>query len=284
MKALLMPHPVLRPEGTDYRAGLRFAMSLAGRPTHTLDGEILVPVRFDLKSRFMQGLIRDGRAGINVVVKCARTYERSVFKVDGTEATLRLPLGRYADKISLSPYVYAAEPIRPFRSAEHHAEFSGMRMDLPAGAILARGCDEELTIDSLQTLSAAIRLMTNSDLEEGRYDVDVEGDYIEISMHEKTRRDVESLRKTNLRVLYQSVYMAALTHAIQNVAQVRGRKWEVALRRTLEKIDVAVDNEEDLRDNAYRYAQILLQFPVKHIADLPGVSSAVGEGGRGYDE
>lgn len=281
MKVILIPHPVLRPEGTDYRAGLRFDMSLAGKPSYTLDGEILVPVRFDLKSKFMQELIRDGRAGITVVVKCARTYERSMFKVDGTEVPLKLQLGQYADKIRLSSYVYAAESIKSFKSAEHHTEFSGMEIDLPVGAILARGSDQELMIDSLQTLSAAIRLMTNSDLEEGRYDIDIEGDYIEISMHEKTRRDVESMRKTNLRVLYQSVYMAALTRAIQNAAQVRGRKWEVALRKTLQKNGVPVDDEEDLQDNAYTYAQILLKFPVKHIAEQLGVGP-VGE--KNYNE
>lgn len=267
MNTILVPHPVLRPDGKDYRAGLGFEMSLTGKPQYTLDNEILVPVRFDLESRFMRGLIRGGRARITIVVKCPRTYERMALDMDGTETTLRLPLGLYADKIRLSPHVSATEPIKSFKSSEHHVEFSGMEINLPAGATLARGSDRELTIDSLQTLSAAIRLMTNPDLERGEFRVDVEGDYIEIFMHEKTYHDVASLRKTKPRLLYPSVYLAALTHAIQNVTQERSRKWEEALRKTLEKNGMQIDDDEVLKNRAYEYAQKLLKYPMKYIME-----------------
>lgn len=277
MNAVLVPHPVLSPDSTDYRAGLSFDMSLTDKPRYTLDSEILVPVRFDLESRFVRRLIRNRKARITVVVKCPRTYERATFGVDGTETTLKLPLGRYADKIWLSPYVSATVPIERFKSAEHHAEFSGMEISLPAGAILARGSDTELTIDSLQTLSAAIRLMTNNDLEKGQYYVDVEGDHIEISMHEETRRGVESLRKANPHVLYPSIYMAALTHAIQNVTPTRNRKWADALRKTLEKNGMQVDDEDELKNNAYAHAQRLLKYPIKYITEPAG-------GGAGSEE
>ena len=255
MNTILVPHPVLRPDGTDYRSGLKFDMKLEDSPRRTLDGEILVPVRFDLKSGFVRGLIRKKKARITVAVKCPRTYERTTFDVDGVKSVLKLPSGRYADKIILSPYVSSAEPIRHFRSDEHHDEFSNVEINLPAGAILARGSDTELTIDALHTLSAAIHLMTNNGLEDGQYDVDVEGDLIKISMNDGTRRSVESLRKTNQRLLYPSVYMVALTHAIQNVTQDRTRKWEEALRKTLEKNGIRIDDEDDLKSRAYAHAQ-----------------------------
>ena len=267
MKPIFMPHPVLRPDGADYRQGLGFDMSLTDNPRYTLDGKILVPVRFNLESKFMRKLIHDKKALITVVVKCPRTYERMMVDVDGLESTLELPHGSYADKIWLSPHVSATEPIEHFKSKEHHAEFSGVEINLPAGAILARGSDAELTIDALQTLSAAIRLMTNNELEKGQYYVDVEDDHIEISMHDETRRGVESMRKTSRHLLYPSVYMTALTHAIQNVTTDGTRKWEEALRKTLVNIDICVDNEEDLQCNAYIYAQKLLKYPVRFITE-----------------
>lgn len=265
MNTILLPHPVLRPNGMDYRTGLGFNMSLTGKPKYTLDGKILVPVRFDLESRFVRGLVRGGKARIVVVVKCPRTYERMTLDADVAETTLKLPLARYADKIRLLPYVAATEPIDRFKSPEHHDEFSGVEINLPAGAILARGSDTELTIDSLQTLSAAIQLVPDNRLEDGQYIIDVEGDYIQICMNAKTCRDVEALRKTNRGLLYSSVYMAALTHAIQNVTADRTRKWEEALRKTLEKNNMWIDDEDDLKSKAYMHAQKLLKYPVRFI-------------------
>lgn len=267
MTTILMPHPVLRPDGADYRAGLGFDMFLAADTQYTLDDEIHVRLRFDLESRFLRKLIQSKKARIIVVVKCARTYERSVHAIDDTKHTLKLPHGLYADKIFLSPHISATEPIKSFKSSEHHAEFSGMEINLPAGAILARGHDMVLTIDSLQTLSAAIHLMTNNDLEKGEFRVDVEEDHIKISMHEETHRGVASLRKTDPRALYPSVYLAALTHAIQNIEKDRDRKWQESLIKTLEKNGICTDDEEGLRRNAYAYAQKLLKYPVNYLTE-----------------
>lgn len=268
MNTILVPHPVLRPGGTDYKSGLKFDMELVGDPRHTLDDKIRVPVKFDLESRFVRGLIRGKKARITVVVKCTRTYERTVFDMDGMKSVLELPLGRHADKIILSSYVSATEPIACFKSKEHHDEFSGVEINLPVGAILARGSDIELTIDALQTLSAAIHFATNNRLEDGQYDIDVEGNHIKISMNEKTRRSVEALRKAKRHLLYPSIYMTALTHAIQNVTPDRTRKWEEALRNTLKKNGISIDDEEDLKSKAYVYAQKLLKHPVRFITEL----------------
>ena len=269
MNPILIPHPVLQPDGADYAEGLKFEMSLNGKPQHTLDGKILVPVRFELISRFVRELINRKKAQMTVLVKCPRTYERMSFDVDDTKRELKLPLAHYADKIILSSYVSATESIEHFSSNEHHDEFSDINIDLPAGAILAQGSDIELTIDSLPTLSAAIRLMTGNKLEDGQYDVNVEDDYIEISMNKATRQNIENLRRYDPNVLYPSIYMMALTHAIQNVTPDRTRKWEESLRKTLEKNNIRID-EEDLKSRAYVYAQKLLQYPVTRIMRQEG--------------
>lgn len=275
MTTMLVPHPVLRPDGTDYLAGLGFDMSLTDKAQYTLDGKILVQVRFDLESKFMRGLIRNKKARIIVVVKCSRTYERSMHIVDGIEDTLKLPHELYADKIYLSPHISSTEEIRSFKSSEHHAEFSGMEINLPSGAILARGNDTVLTIDALQTLSAAILLIPNNNLEKGEFRVDVEEDRINISMHEETYQCVTYLRKTDLRALYPSVYLAALTHAIQNIEKDRDRRWEEALKKTLKKGGIQTDDEENLRRNAYVYAQKLLKYPVNYLTERTSDSGSV---------
>ena len=266
--AIIIPHPVLRPENADYREGQTFDMStkVTEKLNYTLDGKISVPVEFVLESKFIRKLIHDEKARLVVIVKCTHTHERAIFNIDSTEnTTLKLPHEHYIDKIILSPYVSATVPIKPFKSDEHHEEFTDVDIGIPAGAILAQGSDTILTIDALHTLSAAIRLVPNAKLENGEFRIELEEDYIDIYVNDETRRSVEALRKTNLGILYPSMYMAALTHAIQNITPDRTRKWEETLRKTLEKNEINVNDEDELARKGYEYAQKLLKYPIKYI-------------------
>ena len=148
MKVRLLPHPALLPDGMDYRDGCKFDMTV-DKPRHTLDGHIRVSAHFILESGFMKRLISKKKAKICIIVQCSKTYKREIYAVDGMMKELRLPLTDYADKITLSPYIASTEEIKAFKSAEHHDEFRGITVDVPAGAILAYGSDTDLTIDSL---------------------------------------------------------------------------------------------------------------------------------------
>ena len=260
MTARLLPHPVLLPDGSDYKRGT-FDATIT--ETHrTLDGQIRAAVKFSLESDFIQKLVRDGKARMCLVTQCARTYRREFHHAADMETMLCLSLADYADKIIVSPYIIATDPIKSFVSGEHDDEFKGMPISLPAGAILARGNDSELTLDSLHTLSAAIRLRTDNKLDEGEYRIDIDDDYINIIMHKKTREKVESVRKTAIGQLYPSLYMSALTHAIRNIEGNKDRKWAEALAKSLGQYGPA---SGDLNEKPYVYAQMLLQNPLERI-------------------
>ena len=264
MKTMLMPHPVLLPNGSDYRNGRRFDMTV-DNTTRTIDDHVVVSLHFELESSFMRRLIAKRRAEYFVVAKCARTYKRETYRTTKSKIRLNLPLAVYADKIILTPYIASTDAIKLFRSVEHHEEFGGVGISLPAGAILARGSDSELTVDQLRTLSAAICFVDDDRLKNGEFEIDVNDDYINIKMHKDTRQKVERLRKGNLNVLYPSIYMSALTHAIQSLEANPGRKWVEALTKTLK--DNGIEIDERLTENPYRYAQQLLQNPLNRILE-----------------
>ena len=140
---MLLPHPVLTPGSNDYPNGL-FDMTINDRK-RTVDEKIVMTVKFELKSGFMRRLINDGKAEFVIVVKCSRTYMREAIQIAGNEKELELSLSEYADKIIITPYIVSTKAIEKFRTKEHHEEFSGINLSLPAGAILARGSDSELT-------------------------------------------------------------------------------------------------------------------------------------------
>lgn len=262
MRALI-PHPVLFQNGNDYKDGRSFSMGVDDSQL-TIDENIIVSASFDLKSDYIKRLVERGQAEFCVVIRCPRTYKRNIRKTTTPKIQLKLPLADYADKIEISPFVAAINPIYPFTSNEHNEEFQGITITVPAGAILAVGAGYEFTVDSLQTVSAAICLTTNPSHDDGQYVVDVEDEYINIEMNAATRKKVERRRKTDGGVLYPALYVPALIHAIINLEESSGRKWSKALNKTLEDKNISSD---ECKNTPYLVAQKLLDNPLNKILE-----------------
>ena len=257
----LIPHPVLVSNGSDYKKESHFSMDI-DNSQRTIDGNIRVSARFVLKSRFIRLLMTRKQAEFCAVIKCSRTYKRRVYQTTDTKLSLELPLANYADKIVVSPLIVSTKDIGSFKSEEHDEEFRGIPIRIPAGAILAIGAPHEFTVDSLQTLGAAIRLTTQSGLKNGEYVIDVMDDYINIQMNAETHRRVKNMREADRDILYPTLYTSALTHAIVNVAEATDRKWSQALAKTLDKHNIGQDERKDA---PYLAAQKLLGNPLNRI-------------------
>ena len=259
MKTVIMPHPVLLPIGTDYKEGLSFEIKIEKEPTHTLDGTIVMTVNFDLKSKFIENLIKKGKAKLYVVIKCVKTNSRRMLVKNVGVNEISLPLSEYFDSITLSSYVTTTAPISKFESSEHHHEFSNVNVSVPTGAILARASDKILKIDSLQTIKAAIRFSTENSLKDWEYIVDVTGDYINIFMNADTRREANYVRHSNDKALFPSLYTVTLIQAIQSIEEKSNKKWADALKKTLEGYGIKIN--DDLKKDAYKHVQKLLKYP-----------------------
>ena len=265
MNSRIIPHPVLYASSIDYRDGLTFDMDV-GDAMYTIEGNITLSVKFTLHSRFMNQLIRDKMAKIILRTRCSKTHQRDMFEVGGLEYELNLPSSNYVDKIKIDSYITTNDTIKSFRSKEHHPEFQGVTITVPEGGILAHGSGGEILIDLLPTISSAIDIQLNPDLDDGQYRFDLGSDKIIIYLNTTTMQKIEMLRKSNPNVLFPSLYMSALTHAIQNIEEGRERKWEEALKKTLTGQQIKI-NQEDLQSKAYEYAQTLLENPIQNIME-----------------
>ena len=67
---------------------------------------------------------------------------------------------------------------------------------------------------------------------------------------------------TNQNILYPTLYMSALTHAIMNVDEYKHKKWSQVLSKTLDKRNI---DQDDLKDAPYKIAQKLLDNPLNRI-------------------
>ena len=259
---LLMPHPVLRPGGFDYREGTGFGMSINARRT---EEHVTVDASLDLSCDTLQSMIRDGTAGFFVLVRCPKTYHRSRHAAAGggpgeSRIAIRIPAGELAGRAHLTPYVAASREIERFASEEHDEEIRGLTGGVPRGSILAVGATHEVEIDRIGRIQSAIKMVSNPDVDEGMYLVNADGDFILVEMGPRTFNDVSRIRQSADALLFPSVYQAAIEYAIRQMGDNEDSAWAAALRKTLDKHGISVD--ENLPKHAHEHAQTLLDRPL----------------------
>lgn len=233
---LLLPHPIIRPDGFDYNHECGFNMSIKSA-TCTTD-TIQLELSYKLQSDTLNDMIEEKEAKIFIIIKCAKTNQRVVFDSAKTYMKLNLQLADYAGKLNMVPYVATSKEIHNFKSEEHVDEIHKLMpngMDLPTGAILAIGNQHEITIDSLENIQAAIHMVPKDSVKEGVYSIDTSGDRIAIVMNPKTFDGVRRLYAKAVPVLYASLYVTAIEHAIRDLEDELNTPWAEALRKTLKK-------------------------------------------------
>ncbi len=256
---LLLPHPVIRPDGFDYRSECSFNMQI-NKATCTRD-KINLELSYELHSVFISNMIKKEKAKVFAMIKCSKTNQRVMFDFTETHRSLDLQLTDYAGKINIIPYVVTTEEIHNFKSEEHDDEIQKLRpdgMDLPTGAILAIGEQHEITIDSIEKIQAAISMVAKSTIGIGEYVIDANQDIISILINHKTLEGVRRLRQSAGPVLYASLYLTAIEHAIRTLTDNdEDHLWIQALRKTLHNHNIQID--DDLKENANRHAQNILE-------------------------
>lgn len=261
---ILLPHPIIRPEGCDY-GNHQFDMKIE-QATYTPDGKIHLELLYDLSSSTINNLIKEKKAEFFVLLKCTKTYQRFAYSSVDAHMSLDISLSDYANAISVIPYVATVEEIPLFRSDEHDGEIKKLipeGFNLPVGAILAVGNSHEITIDSIDKIQAAIMIVRGDELDEGHCAIETGSDFITIRMHPKIHHDILDIRNSSPGILYPSIYMIAIEHAILDLEENSDRKWAHALRETLEKHNLKID--DNLKDNALEYAQKILKQPLNRI-------------------
>ncbi len=261
----LLPHPIIKPGGFDYNENCHFDIEI--KQATTLDGNIHIEISCDLSSFTINDLIKKEKAKFFITLKCVKTHQRITHSFTETSMVWDIPMSNCVDKINITPYVATTEEIPAFYSKEHDDEIQQMipdGVDLPTGAILAVGKSHEITIDAIEKIQAAIKIIQNKELEVGTYAIDTSGDYLDIQMHPKTQNSIRNIHNQSVELLYPSIYLTAIEQAIRDMENYKDRKWAQALHKTLEKHNIEIDYDK-LKEEANKHAQTILNKPLDRI-------------------
>jgi len=261
----LLPHPVIKPGGNDYKEECTFEMKV--NRGEIIGNKIRINLSHNLKSNTINELIKNKGAEFCLVAKCSETNKRDIHRTHESKICWELPASDYARELTITPYVVATKKISMMHSDEHDEEFRLLLpegVNLPAGAILAVGNYWKILLYKIPSLQAAIKLHKNNQLDEGMYHIDTDDDWIKIQVNEKTYEMIKAIINHNYSDVLYPFYTAVVEKGIRDMKDHESRKWTEALRKSLKKKDIDPDGT-DFADHADQHAQKLLEGPLKRL-------------------
>ena len=266
-----IPYPLLAPWTNDYDEGINFGVEI---PHSTRDDRdnLNLTIRYELTSEFLKGLIESRKAKYLSIMECSQTFRRLALSPSANEHedVFVEPAADFSNSLSLVPYIVSTCELYDFLSDEHAAEIrylnpQGFRIG--AWSMLARGAEQRIELNSNSNPNSVIDLFGSADVDDGGFNIDLNDNHIKIYVSHKDYLVIYAFRKYKTAIeperasLVPSLYMYAVVEALRNLSDHEDRRWYHTIRSALEKQSIGVDDEE-LRDNAIKYAQMLMENPV----------------------
>ncbi len=262
----MMPYPLLAPWTDDYEDA-SFGVDV---PEAVLNNgkEIRISLEFRLSSGTLKELIARDEARYAVEVSCPRTFVRSTHPVFSQDELL-LEAGEYTDEILLTPYLHATDSLEEFRSPEHASEWREHRPEgfsVPGTGILAVGNTTRVILED-SGVSSVIDLIANPNVPEGTFDVQLDEDRIKIHVPDAEKEKIEAVRRSRgssveFAALFPGLYLHAVTEALRGLSEHDSSRWAFTIRNALDRSGIGEVDPGLLRDDALRYAQVLMEQPV----------------------
>lgn len=263
-----LPYPLLAPWNDDY-GDHAFGASMPHEAVLSSNAEISFTIKYNLTSPYLRKLIDEEKANYVALITCAKTSSRNAYPSNQDEDVHVLDANDYTEEIRLFPYVVAMKRINEFAAGEHAEEFKQFKpngFDIAPASILAIGKENRITLTENDTPYSIIDLVSNPKIENGAFDINWDEQRIKIQVSPDDKKRIEAIRKkgnadAERATLFPAIYLHAVTEALRKLSECPDSGWTSSIRQSLEKLDIAADDEE-LKNNALKYAQQLLENPV----------------------
>ena len=267
-----LPHPTLRPNGTDYVAQSLFTCEPLAIRRSAQSEEITVAVRYSQNSPGLNKLIESGTAQYQCLTECVATLVRELHRSTSRNHTIRLSSTKYQGQVILRPFIIATADIPEFRCSDWAPSIQKLLLEgaaLPAGSILAIGQEATFDVNTAVDQESYIEITPSKDVESSRFKIDLSGERIVIQINPDDKPAVDRIRQDeeSLQSLFPSMYQRAIEEAIRQHLKEdhAGKRWAVRIAETLAEHQLETDDSDLLDANSLDYAQQIMQNPLARI-------------------
>ena len=237
------PHPVLRPDSSDYpRAEFEVESTLDRLAGGT---ELRIVADFRLSDPDLVGLVDSGRAKYVLRVEAPKVHFRVA--LDSVHPRIDHTFGEGAlhGQVELLPFLVCTRQILGFSAAGWHEDYGSLKFDVAPGSVLAQDVPKEYWVDTAEESPVGSIFTLNRDraLRNGTWRCRLAGDKVEIQMAEGdydrfmvARNRVNRTR--DAQYLMNGVYLPALVSVLHEADRDEeshaDRRWYRSLQAQLE--------------------------------------------------
>ena len=276
-----LPHPTLKPAGSDYEAGIVFWTEPAAIRRSAQAENITIALKYQLNSTVLQELIGTGRAHYHTLTECVATKLRESHRSHEDVHTIRLNAKEYLGQVLIKPFVVASQAIDKMASddwATGVKELLPNGTSVPSGAILAIGAEKSFETDKTTDLESYVEITPSQAIQRGRFNVDLSGQRIVILINPDDKPDIDRMRRDedSVQVLFPSMYQRAIEEAVRlhRKDEYVDKRWAARIADKLNEYDLVSDQPEILEANSLDYAQQIMENPLARITMLASAHQA----------
>ena len=270
------PHPVLRPQSTDYPdAEFQVEIDLTRIEGSTA---LRVTAEFDLSDSDLIALIEAKRAKYVLMVKCSATHQRRAYQTTEMGIEQDIQAGVLSGRVELTPFVIAVQDVPAFQADGWHSDWKQAGpISLHPGTVLALDWPKEYYVDNAEEadIGSFLVVQPSDEVADGAWRCLLNDKLVQILMSAEDYRRFCELRanppsSAATASLWNGVYLPALLQAINVADADKGALDEYGWYRSLDhqlKLK-GLDALTDPKDDRLSDAQALLKNPFARIAGL----------------
>lgn len=184
IKYKLYPYPVLWNKNDDYKMPSEFSAEIK---TEENFKNTKLKIKFFLKDKEIEKLIRENKAEYVVHIEGTRTYFRDFISIRETEITYDLKDRDILGKLEINFFILAKQDIRGYRNDNFNEDYSSEAFNLKKGNIIAIAdgyrFDIEKNDDELGKISSIFSICKKETVEQTGMTVDMSYEKIRIGLN-----------------------------------------------------------------------------------------------------
>ena len=184
IKYKLYPYPVLWNKNDDYKIPSEFSAEIK---TEENFKNTKLKIKFFLKDKEIEKLIRENKAEYVVHIEGTRTYFRDFISTRETEITYELKDRDILGKLEINFFILAKQDIRGYRNDNFNEDYSSEAFNLKKGNIIAIAdgyrFDIEKNDDELGKISSIFSICKKETVEQTGMTVDMSYEKIRIGLN-----------------------------------------------------------------------------------------------------
>lgn len=272
IKYKLYPYPVLWNKNDDYKMPSEFSAEIK---TEENFKNTKLKIKFFLKDKEIEKLIRENKAEYVVHIEGTRTYFRDFISTRETEITYDLKDRDILGKLEINFFILAKQDIRGYRNDNFNEDYSSEAFNLKKGNIIAIAdgyrFDIEKNDDELGKISSIFSICKKETVEQTGMTVDMSYEKIRIGLnitdyvnYSQLSQNPNKVDSVNSIIIFPAlIYIFEQLKKDFNETDYTEYKWFRALENIFKKNGQELNKELLENEISIDLAQRVLNYPIE---------------------